>query len=41
MVKMLKNMLLIEAKDKQYLLKRITRETKGKGNVLQSDTVKW
>lgn len=31
MVKMLKNMLLIEAKDKQYLLKRITRETKGKG----------
>lgn len=31
MVKMLKNMLVIEAKDKQYLLKRITRETKGKG----------
>lgn len=33
MVKMLKNMLLIEAKDKQYLLKRITRETKGKGTL--------
>lgn len=39
MVKLLKEMLQLEAKDKEFLLSNITRITEGKGEIMKQERV--